>query len=108
VVVLALGDVIPAQYVEAPWLEAVVADREARLPAFRDGLAGLRAVVKQQAFFGGAAPLYADYALFGAFQWARCISPFRMLAADDPLAQWHGRLLDVFGGLARQAPGYDA
>lgn len=89
-------------------LEAVVADREARLPAFRDGLAGLRAVVKQQAFFGGAAPLYADYALFGAFQWARCISSFRMLAADDPLAQWHGRLLDVFGGLARQAPGYDA
>jgi hypothetical protein len=30
-----------------------------------------------------------------------------MLAADDPLAQWRGRLLDACGGLARQAPGYD-
>ncbi|MCP9806727.1 response regulator transcription factor [Cyanobium sp. T1B-Tous] len=28
VVVLALGDVIPAQYVEAPWLEAVVAEAD--------------------------------------------------------------------------------
>jgi glutathione S-transferase len=89
-------------------LEALVADREARLPAFRDSLASLRATLRQQPFFGGATPLYADYALFGAFQWARAISPFRLLAADDPLAQWRGRLLDGFGGLARCSPGYDA
>jgi len=88
-------------------LEAVVADREARLPAFRDSLANLRAVLRKQPFFGGAAPLYADYAIFGAFQWARAISPFQLLDADDPLAQWRDRLLDAFGGLARRAPGYD-
>jgi len=38
---------------------------------------------------------------------ARCISPFPLLAADDPIALWRGRLLDAFGGLARAAPGYD-
>lgn len=88
-------------------LEAVVADRDAHLPAFRDGLAGLRATLKQQPFFGGAAPLYADYAIFGAFQWARTISPFALLAGADPVALWRGRLLDAHGGLARTAPGYD-
>jgi glutathione S-transferase len=89
-------------------LESVVADREARLPAFRDSLAPLRATLKSQPYFGGDQPLYADYALFGAFQWARCISPFALLAADDPLAQWRDRLLDAHDGLARAAPGYDS
>ncbi len=88
-------------------LEEVAAGREARLPAFRDSLTAMRVTLKSQPFFGGAAPMYADYALFGAFQWARCISPFQLLAADDPVAQWRGRLLDAFGGLARGAPGYD-
>lgn len=89
-------------------LEAVVADRDARLATFRENLGGLRATLKAQAFFGGAAPTYADYALFGPFQWARCTSPYRLLEADDPVAQWCGRLLDAFGGLARAAPGYDS
>ena len=86
----------------------VVAGREARLPAFRDSLTAMRVTLKHQAFFGRAAPLYADYALFGAVQWARCISPFQLLAPDDPVAQWRGRLLDAFDGLARKVPGYDA
>ncbi|MBL8385728.1 MAG: glutathione S-transferase family protein [Burkholderiales bacterium] len=89
-------------------LEAVVADRDARLPAFRDSLAPLRATLKAQPFLGGERPLYADYAVFGAFQWARCTSRYRLVEADDPVAQWRERLLDAFGGLARAAPGYDA
>jgi glutathione S-transferase len=89
-------------------LEAVVADRDARLPALRDSLAPLRATLKGQPYFGGDRPLYADYALFSPLQWARCISPFRLLEADDPLALWRDRLLDAYDGLARAAPGYDA
>ena len=54
----------------------------------------------------GAAPCYADYVVFGAFQWARGISDFALLAADDPIQAWRRRLLDMFDGLARQAPGY--
>lgn len=88
-------------------LEDVVADRDARLPAFREGLVAMRSTLKSQPFLGGAGPMYADYAVFGAFQWARAISPFRILERDDPVAQWRERLLDAFDGLARRSPGYD-
>jgi glutathione S-transferase len=87
-------------------LENVVMNREARLPAFRDSLAPLRRTVERQKFLAGDAPAYADYLVFGAFQWARAISDFELLAADDPVAAWRDRLLDAFDGLARQAPAY--
>ncbi len=51
-------------------------------------------------------PLYADYIVFGAFQWARCISDFRLLAADDPVHAWRARMLELYGGLAAKAKGY--
>ena len=54
----------------------------------------------------GKAPAYADYIVFGAFQWARAISDFELLAADDPVRAWRGRMLDLFDGLARRAPAY--
>jgi glutathione S-transferase len=87
-------------------LEEVVEDRGSRLPAFRDSLAPLRRTVERQQFLGGAAPAYADYVVFGAFQWARAISAFELLAAEDPVAVWRGRMLDAFGGLARKSPAY--
>ncbi len=87
-------------------LETVVKDRESRLPAFRESLAPLRRTVERQQFLAGAAPAYADYVVFGAFQWARAISDFELLAADDPIAGWRGRMLDAHGGLARKSPGY--
>jgi glutathione S-transferase len=88
-------------------LERCVADRDARLPSFRDSLASLRLTFKTQPYLGGDRPLYADYAVFGPFQWARCISPVSLIARDDPVALWRDRLLDSFGGLARSSPGYD-
>jgi glutathione S-transferase len=88
-------------------LETLIADREKLLPGLRESLTPLRLTFKTQPFLGGAEPLYADYAVFGPFQWARCISPFTLLAPDDPIALWRDRLLDAFDGLARAAPGYD-
>ena len=85
-------------------LEQVTAGREARLPEFRRLLAPLRATLAEQAFLGGAAPDYGDYAVFGAFQLARVVSPLVLLAEDDPVLGWRERLLDRFDGLARQAP----
>jgi glutathione S-transferase len=87
-------------------LEAVTAEREARLPAFRQALAPLRKTVEAQPFLGGTAPRYADYVVFGAFQWGRMVSRFELLAADDPIWLWRERVLDLYGGLARQAPCY--
>lgn len=88
-------------------LEALVADRDNRLGRFRQELAPLRLTLNAQDFLGGDRPLYADYAMFGPFHWARCISPFALLADDDPIASWRERMLDVFEGLARKSPGYD-
>ncbi|HZT87721.1 MAG TPA: glutathione S-transferase family protein [Stellaceae bacterium] len=87
-------------------LEEVVKDREARLPAFRASLDPLRRTVERQNFIAGGAPAYADYVVFGAFQWARSISDFELLAEDDPVRAWRGRLLDLYGGLARKTRAY--
>ena len=83
-------------------LEEVVRDREARLPAFRASLDP----VERQDFLSGKAPAYADYIVFGAFQWARTISDFELLAKEDPVREWRGRTLDLHGGLARGTPAY--
>lgn len=87
-------------------LEDVVKDRDSRLPAFRASLDPLRRTVERQPFVCGDAPAYADYIVFGAFQWARSISDFALVAPDDPVFSWRGRMLDLHGGLARRAPGY--
>ncbi len=87
-------------------LEAAVADRDQRVIAFRDSLLPLRLTLRAQPFLGGTSPLYADYAVFGGFQWCRCISDFKLLAPDDPIYAWRQRMLDLFDGLAGQARGY--
>jgi len=87
-------------------LEAVCAGRDERVATFRQSLEPLRVVLAAQPYLSGAAPAYADYIVFGSFQWARCISPFVLLADGDPIAAWRERLLDAFGGLARNAIGY--
>ena len=87
-------------------LEDVVKDRETQLPAFRASLDPLRRTVARQAFVCGDAPAYADYIVFGAFQWARSISDFELVTQDDPVFVWRGRMLDLYGGLGRKSPGY--
>jgi glutathione S-transferase len=87
-------------------LEDVVKDRDARLPAFRASLDPLRRTVERQDFVAGSGPAYADYIVFGAFQWARSVSDFELLAADDPVRAWRSRMLDLYGGLARQTRAY--
>jgi glutathione S-transferase len=84
-------------------LEEVQSGREARVLDFRKSLQPLRQVLATQKWFGGAAPLYADYVVFGAFQWPRVVSRFPLLADDDPLTEWFARCLDLFDGLGRHA-----
>ena len=87
-------------------LEAMQSDREERLPAFRQSLQPLRNLLEAQPFIGGEKPLYADYVVFGAFQWVRCISPFKFIEPDDSVFAWRERMLDLFGRLARESKGY--
>jgi glutathione S-transferase len=87
-------------------LEQVAADRDTTVEGFRKGLDPMRLTLKSQSFLGGAQPNYADYIVFGGFQWARATSPFALLQPDDPVYAWRDRLLDAFGGIARNSPGY--
>jgi glutathione S-transferase len=73
------------------------------LAAFRQSLAPLRHTLQAQDFLGGEEPSYADYAVFGSFQWARCVSPQDVLAEDDSLRSWRSAMLELFDGLAERA-----
>ena len=84
-------------------LEQVQAGREERLAAFREILTPIRLVLRQQVWLGGPAPSYAYHIVAGTLMWPRCSSQFSLLAEDDPVAQWFGRMLDQYGGLGRTA-----
>jgi len=85
-------------------LEAVSAGRDAGLDNFRASLEPLRSMLRYQPYLGGSTPLFADYIVFGAFQWVRIISPYSFLAADDPVSAWFERCLDLHSGLGRAVP----
>lgn len=85
-------------------LEEVAKEREGRLEAFRASLEPLRSMLAHQPWIGGASPLFADYIVFGAFQWVRIAMPFAVLAEGDPIAEWFGRCLALHGGLGRSVP----
>ena len=89
-------------------LEESISQRGAALRRFQTNLEPLRATLRIQPFICGWLPAYADYIAFSHFQWARSVSPFRLLKPDDPVFHWRGRMLDLFDGLARSEPGYDA
>ena len=87
-------------------LEEHAADRAGAIAALRSALDPLRPVLAEQPFVSGRAPGFADYILFGTFQWPRAVSPVMLLESDDPVYAWRERLLDLYGGLARKAKGY--
>ena len=87
-------------------LEAFAVDESGALVALRQALDPVRPVLAEQRFLGGAAPSFADYLLFGPFQWARVLSPKRLLDPEDPIFAWRERMLDLHGGLARAVRGY--
>jgi glutathione S-transferase len=87
-------------------LEEAAAVRDKDVEKFRRSLDPLRLTLRTQLFLGGDAPNYADYIVFGGFQWARAVSPFHLLDDKDSVYAWRERLLDAFDGLARKSPGY--
>ena len=85
-------------------LEALGEGRDDRLKDFLPKLQPLRATLERQPWLGGEGPLFTDYIVFGAFQWARICSPWCILPDDDPVAGWFGRCLDLHGGIGRAVP----
>ena len=87
-------------------LEEAVQTRDKAIEGFRRSLDPMRLTLKTQPYLGGDAPNYADYIVFGGFQWARATSPFKLLAENDLIYAWREKLLDAFDGMARNSPGY--
>ncbi len=87
-------------------LEQFAGDAGEALAVLRTALEPLRPVLAESAFLSGRAPGFADYLLLAEFQWARAVSPVKLLEADDPIYAWRERVMDLFGGYARSAVGY--
>lgn len=87
-------------------LEQFGADPKQALTDLRTALLPVRKQLVQEPYVCGNTPAFADYLLFGAFQWARAVSPLRLLEPDDPVYAWRERMLDLYDGLARKAKGY--
>ena len=87
-------------------LEQFGADPKGAVMALRGALDPVRPVLVQNPFICGNGPGFADYILFGAFQWARVMSPTRLLEPDDPVYAWRERLLKLHDGYAWKAKGY--
>jgi glutathione S-transferase len=81
--------------------EQVAAQREAEIAGFPARLTPLRVMLKSQPWIGGSSPLFADYIVFGALQWARVTSRAPLLEQGDPVTDWFERCLDLHGGLGR-------
>ena len=80
---------------------AVVAEEGVSL--LRSALSPMRSSLERQSYLAGAQPSFADYIVFGTFQWARSVSPVALVETGDPVFKWRERLLDAFGGFARSA-----
>ena len=72
-------------------LEAFVEGHDAHLKAFRTALNPIRETLKSQPFISGNTPSYADYIPAGAFLWAEAVSQCKIVASDDPVADWMQR-----------------
>ena len=83
-------------------LEELSAGREQAVQAFRRKLQSVRKALETRDYLGGAAPTYADYILFGLLQWARVVSPTKVLEDGDVVAAWFERVLDLHDGVGRK------
>lgn len=87
-------------------LEAFQEGRDERIEKFGSHLGPLRQALENSPFLCGEKPMYADYVAFGAFQWARTSSPFKLLRENDSVSAWFERCLDLHNGEGRNAPAF--
>lgn len=89
-------------------LEEIAAPNQTTITALQTALYSLREVLERQLYLSGDRPYFADYVVFSQFQWAKSVRPIQLHSKEDPVYHWRDRLLDLFDGYARNAPGYPA
>ncbi|QJQ95902.1 MULTISPECIES: glutathione S-transferase N-terminal domain-containing protein [Halomonadaceae] len=63
----------------------------------------MRGRLAESDFLDGDAPAAADYLVVGSFMWARVVSTADLVSNADPVYAWLERMLDLHGGLGREA-----
>jgi glutathione S-transferase len=81
------------QFAEAP-------DAPKRMEA---ALAILSAPLTAHDFLGGREANLCDYVVMSPLMWRRCATQAELYETPKPVAAWHDRMLDLFGGYARAA-----
>lgn len=76
-------------------LEQICQDRDETLSAFRQQLAPLRSLLRDQPFIGGAQATFADYIVLAMMYWLIVSCNISPLAPDDPLQNWFNSLSTV-------------
>lgn len=66
-------------------------------------LAMLAAPLTSHDFLGGREANLCDYVVMSPLMWQRCASTNELYDTPLPVAQWRDRMLDLFGGYARDA-----
>ena len=82
-------------------LEDFTSNTEKSIKDLNIALSPARATLNTQPYLCGAQAAFADYILFAAFQWARCVSPTQLLMPDDVIYEWREKMLNLYNGLAR-------
>ncbi|AKH42342.1 glutathione S-transferase [Altererythrobacter atlanticus] len=82
-------------------LEDIIVGREDRLPRISADLELMRGVLRENKWFGGDSPNYADHRMLACFLWLASVCDTPALAEDDPLRDWIDRGFDLYGGIGR-------
>lgn len=80
-------------------LEEIVADRQDTIPELVKRLSPMKMMLAGNKFIGGEEANFADYIVFGAFQWLRLVSGLQMIPQDHVAMDWMSRCLDLHDGL---------
>ncbi len=88
-------------------LEDLQGGRESHRVALYGALAPFRVTLKRQAWLSGGSVGLADLLLFASFMWARSVSDFQLLNADDPVYAWRDALFTQCGALTTDSVGYE-
>ncbi|MCH2047783.1 MAG: glutathione S-transferase family protein [Trichodesmium sp. ALOHA_ZT_67] len=80
---------------------------ENQINNFQSFLEPLRNTISQQFFLAGETPNYADYLVFSTFQFARAMSPKKLLETSDPVYAWREKMLDLFDCIGRKNLGFN-
>jgi len=86
-------------------LEEFAAGGDAAKDKLKITLMPMSQTLANQEWLGGKVPSYADYIVFGAFQWVRTTSTFDLASyGGEPVQKWLEASLDLFDGLGRSEP----